>query len=45
MGVLDIEVLPEMPVYQEETVPVLRCPSCRWLFALRSGIELRGSQS
>jgi membrane-bound metal-dependent hydrolase YbcI (DUF457 family) len=43
--VLDLEVLPEMPVYQAETVPVLRCPSCRWLFALRSGTELRGNQS
>lgn len=31
---LDVEVLPEMPVYAQETVPVLRCPFCRFIFAL-----------
>lgn len=33
-NILDFTILPEMPVYQEETVPVIRC-SCSYLFALR----------
>lgn len=37
---LDFDTLPEMPVYQHETVPILRCTgrperSCGFLFAPR----------
>lgn len=45
MGILELEVLPEIAAYDADTVPVLRCPRCRWLFALRSGVELRGISS
>lgn len=41
MDLLALEILPEIPAYSAETVPVLRCPECRWLFALRVGVELR----
>lgn len=41
MDLLELEILPEIPVYTGETVPVLRCPYCRWLFSLRGGDELR----
>jgi hypothetical protein len=42
MSVLDLEILPEISAYEAETVPVLRCPECHWLFALRVGVDLRG---
>jgi hypothetical protein len=42
MDLLELEVLPEITVYTAETTPVLRCPYCRWLYALKSGVELRG---
>lgn len=45
MDVLELEVLPEIAAYEIETVPPLRCPRCRWIFALRTGVELRRSQS
>jgi len=45
MDLLELEILPEVPAYEAETVPVLRCPFCRWLFALRSGVELRSTPS
>lgn len=40
-SILDIETLPEKPVYQHETVPVYRCRQeqdgrvCNYVFALR----------
>jgi hypothetical protein len=39
MDVLEIEVLSEIVAYEAETVPVLRCPFCRWVWALRAGGE------
>lgn len=41
MDLLELEILPEIHAYEAETVPVLRCPHCHWLFALRSGVDLR----
>jgi hypothetical protein len=43
MDLLELEVLPEIAAYEAETVPVLRCPFCRWLFALNGGYNLRRS--
>lgn len=45
MDLLELEILPEISAYEAETVPVLRCPHCRWLFAMRQGTELRRSPS
>jgi hypothetical protein len=39
MDVLELEVLSEIAAYEAETVPVLRCPFCRWVWALRAGGE------
>jgi hypothetical protein len=39
MDVLELEVLSEIAAYEVETVPVLRCPFCRWVWALRAGGE------
>jgi hypothetical protein len=43
MDLLELEILPEIAAYEAETVPVLRCPYCHWLFALRYGVDLRRS--
>jgi hypothetical protein len=36
MDLLELEILPEVPAYMDETAPILRCPSCHWMWALRS---------
>jgi hypothetical protein len=36
MDLLAVEIRPEIPAYMHETVPILRCPSCHWEWALRS---------
>jgi DNA-directed RNA polymerase subunit RPC12/RpoP len=41
MDLLELEILPEIFAYEAETTPVLRCPYCRWLFALRNGPDYR----
>jgi hypothetical protein len=43
MDLLELQILPEISAYEHETVPVLKCPQCRWLFALRSGAEMRSA--
>lgn len=35
MDLLEIEILPEIAAYSDETVPILRCPACHWTWALR----------
>lgn len=36
MDLLEIETLPEIAAYMDETAPIMRCVHCRWLFAPRS---------
>jgi hypothetical protein len=34
MHLLDVTVLPEMPLFEDQTVPVYKC-ACGWVFAPR----------
>lgn len=35
MDLLELEILPEIAAYTDETAPILRCPYCHWMWALR----------
>ena len=30
--------LEESPEFEDETVPVYKCPQCKWIFALQTGV-------